>query len=85
MKLKLFHQIGPGGAESAPVRQFIVDNGLEDLVEFLNINYPEHESALREYTGGTLETPVLFTGERAVRGREQILDWLRTNVLAQRE
>lgn len=85
MKIKLYHQIGLGGEDSAAVRKFISDNGLKDLIEFFNIKYDESRAAVQALTGGAAEAPVLDVDGKAIRGRELILDWLRTNVLAQRE
>lgn len=84
-KLKLYHQIGEGGQDSAAVRAFLVKNDIVDLVEFFNIKYEDSQMAVAEFTGGSVEAPVLVTPERVLRGRELILDWLRTNILAQRE
>ncbi len=84
MKIKLFHQIGLGGEDSAAVRKFISDNGLKDVIEFFNIKYDESRAAAQALTG-SVEAPVLDVDGKAIRGRELILDWLRTNVLAQRE
>ena len=84
MKIKLYHQIGLDGEDSAAVRKFISDNGLKDIIEFFNIKYDESRAAVQALTG-SVEAPVLDVDGKAIRGRELILDWLRTNVLAQRE
>lgn len=84
-KLKLYHQIGKDGEDSAAVRDFLVKNDLVELVEMFNIKYEDSRMAVAEVTGGSVEAPVLVTPERVLRGRELILDWLRTNILAQRE
>jgi hypothetical protein len=84
VNLRLFHQIGEGGEDSAAVRQFLVDNKLTEMVEFANVAYDGSKAVLCELIGH-VEAPVLVAHGRPICGRELILDWLRTNVLAQRE
>jgi hypothetical protein len=85
MKLRLFHKIGPEGEDSASVRQFIVENALEDLVEFSNVGYDESRSALHELAGSGAVAPVLIANGRVVAGKSAIIDWLKTNILCLRD
>lgn len=85
MKMRLFHKIGDGGAESALVRQFIVDNGLEELIDFSNVFYQDEQTALFELAGPTAEAPVMLVDGRAIYGSTAIIDWLKTGVLCFRD
>jgi hypothetical protein len=80
MKLRLFHKIGVGGEDSAAVRQFLVDNALTDLIEFSNISYDKARSELFEASGAE-EAPVLLADGKPIRGKSEIISWLKTNVL----
>ena len=85
MELVLYHQIGQAGDDSAAVRQFLVESGLTDLVEFKNIHYDGAREELRELLG-QVESPVLVADKkRVLRGRSAIIDWLKTNVLCLRD
>jgi hypothetical protein len=80
MKIELFHSIGDAGAaDSAEVRRFITENGLKDRIDFRNVSYEEAARDLIERTGAR-ETPVLIVDGEPVRGRAQIIDWLKTNL-----
>ncbi len=79
MKPRLFHSIGLESEESAAVRKFIVDNQLQEQIEFSNIAYEGPQRALLEKIG-VIEAPVLFTGEQVVRGRLAIINWLKNLV-----
>lgn len=85
MNLRLFHKIGPDGAESAAVRQFIVDNGLSDLIRFSNVSYEEVRQDLFESAGPDAQAPVLMVEKRALFGKSAIIDWLKTNILCLRD
>jgi hypothetical protein len=85
MKLRLFHKIGDGGTDSAAVRQFLVDNGLTELVEFSNVGYEESAMALHELAGPDAQAPVLIANGKPVRGKSAIIDWLKTNLLVLRD
>ncbi|MGZ3723666.1 MAG: hypothetical protein ACXVA9_12075 [Bdellovibrionales bacterium] len=85
MKLRLFHKIGDGGQESAAVRQFLVENALEELIEFSNVGYDESRQALFELAGPDAQAPVLIANGRPIRGRSAIIDWLKTNILVLRD
>ena len=81
----MFHQIGPGGGESAEVRKFLVDNGLTDLVDFQNLKNANAQATLNHLLG-SIEAPVLVVDSgRVLRGRAAIVDWLKTNVLCLRD
>lgn len=84
MRLILFHRIGNDGADSAEVRRFIVQNGLEDLVEFKNLDYESARTDLLELTG-TVEAPVFIAEAKILRGKAAIIDWLKTNILCLRD
>lgn len=85
MNLRLFHKIGEGGEESATVRQFIVDNGLKDAIDFSNVTYEESRRDLFELAGPKAEAPVLLANGRPIQGRAAIIDWLKTNLLCLRD
>ena len=84
MNLRLFHQIGSGGEDSAAVRQFLVENGLADLVEFNNVAYEGPQNEVKHLVGH-VEAPVLVANGRVLRGRLAIVDWLKTNILSLRD
>lgn len=85
MNLRLFHKIGEGGEDSAAVRQFIVDNGLKDAIEFSNVTYDESQQDLVKYAGPDAPAPVLLVDGRPILGRIAILDWMKTNLLCLRD
>lgn len=91
MKLRLFHKIGEGGEDSAAVRQFVVENQLQDLIEFSNVKYEDEAQALFELAGPSAVAPVLVVdhskrgGPVAIAGKSFIIDWLRTNILCHRD
>lgn len=85
MKLRLFHKIGPDGADSAAVRQFVVDNGLADAIEFSNIKYDDERQELFELAGPKADAPLLLVDGRPIAGRAAIIDWLKTNLLCLRD
>lgn len=70
----LFHRISD--PESATVRKFIVDNDLKDKIDFRNVDISE--SAAKDLARYNLESPIpsLWTGERLISGRHQILGFL---------
>jgi hypothetical protein len=80
MKPRLFHQIGLGGEDSSAVRKFLVDNNLQDQIEFSNVTYEGPQKALIERLGA-VEAPILFVGEQTLRGKEAIISWLRSNLV----
>ena len=80
-KPRLFHSIGPDGAESSAVRKFIVDHDIQGDIEFSNIAYEGPQQALLERIG-KVEAPVLFNGPQTYRGREAIIAWLQTNLIS---
>lgn len=84
MELKLFHRIGEGGADSAAVRQFLVEHQFNDMIEFFNVANESAQKKLIELVG-QVEAPVLVVNGRPVRGRELIIDWLKTNLLRLRD
>ncbi len=66
---ELFHAIADPG--SARVRRHVTDHGLEGYVRFRNVLYPEVQADLAARGGG--ETPLLWDGERFVRGADAII------------
>jgi hypothetical protein len=85
MDLRLFHKIGEGGEDSAAVRQFIVENKLEELVEFSNVAYDESRQDLFERAGPDAVAPLLLANGKPVRGKSAIIDWFKTNILVLRD
>lgn len=85
MQLRLFHKIGEGGEDSAAVRQFLVENALEELVEFSNVTYDQSRQDMFELAGPEAQAPVMLVDGRAIFGRSAIIDWLKTNLLALRD
>lgn len=85
MKLRLFHKIGDQGADSAAVRQFIMESGLKDLIEFSNVGYDDERQAMFELAGPAAFAPVLMVDGRPVCGKSAIIDWLKTNILCLRD
>jgi hypothetical protein len=83
MTLELFHSIGENGADSAIVRKFIVENSLENAIEFSNVAYPNALQNLHEITGDKI-TPVLVVDGRPIRGKTAIIEWIKTNLLTMR-
>lgn len=79
-KPRLFHSIGLESEESAAVRRFVVENNLQEKIEFSNIAYEGPQEALINRIG-TVEAPVLFNGEQTVRGRLAIIEWLREHLV----
>jgi hypothetical protein len=55
---------------SAEIRRFVTDRGLEPLVRFRNLHYPEVEADFRA-RGGT-ELPALWDGQRLIVGLDEI-------------
>lgn len=74
----LFHSIGPDSQDSAAVRKFVVDHGLMDKIEFLNIAYQGAQEKLRARIG-IIEAPALAVADQTIRGRTAILAWLKSN------
>ena len=85
MKLRLFHKIGEQGEDSAGVRRFVVENRLEDLIEFSNVTYDGARQAMHELAGPDAAAPVLLVDGKALHGKPAIIDWLKTNVLCLRD
>lgn len=85
MQLRLFHKIGEGGEDSAAVRQFLVENALEELVEFSNVTYDQSRQDMYELAGPDAQPPVMLADRRVIFGKSAIIDWLKTNLLVLRD
>ncbi len=72
-KLELFHRIAE--VDSAQLRTFVLEEGLETQVQFRNVAFPEAEAALASH-GGT-QTPALWDGARLYQGRPDVTARLR--------
>ncbi len=78
-EIHLFHAIGAGGEDSAAVRQYIVEHGLKDKIEFHNMLYEGSQKLLMELSGQKA-APCLVAGGIVFLGREKILGWLKENL-----
>jgi len=72
-EFELFHAIGD--ASSAAARRFVIDQGLEEVVRFRNVTYPEVQVDLKARGGAS--TPALWGGGQLVTGAEAVIDRLR--------
>lgn len=70
--LELFHQIAH--PPSARVRRYVRDQGLEELVRFRNVDFPEAEADFKARGGTSL--PALWDGERLDEGAELVISRL---------
>lgn len=69
MKYQLFHELAH--APSAKVRRYIVDQALEEHVQFRNIAFEEAHAALRAHGGEAV--PALWDGSQLYQGAELII------------
>lgn len=75
MKMELFHQIGPGGDDSATVRRFVVEHGLSEQIEFSNVGY---EETSKRWSKVSQVVPCLVTTDAVIEGKVNILAYLKT-------
>jgi hypothetical protein len=68
MQVELFHSVAEPG--SARARKLVIELGLEALVRFRNVVYPEVAADLRRHGGA--ETPALWDGNRLTSGAEAV-------------
>jgi hypothetical protein len=66
---ELFHAVAD--PSSAKVRRFVVDRGLEPVVRFRNVTYPEVQADLDARGGGG--APALWDGQQLTRGADAII------------
>jgi hypothetical protein len=66
---ELFHAIADAG--SAKVRRYVTDHGLEGVVRFRNVVYPEVQRDLSARGGA--DAPALWDGEKLTSGAEAII------------
>lgn len=78
MELRLFHKWNC--PYSAKVRDYIEHSGLRNEVEYVNIMEGDNEDELKKLTGKT-QVPCLMIGEQPLFGSEEIVSWLRSNLL----
>lgn len=64
MKFELFHRIAE--ADSAQLRQRVMQEALDGRVQFRNVAFPEAAAALASHGGA--QTPALWDGERLHQG-----------------
>jgi len=67
--LQLFHELAH--PPSAKVRRYIVDQALEDQVQFRNVSFEEARAELQRLGGESV--PALWDGQRLYQGAELIL------------
>lgn len=74
--MELFHVIADG--ECAKVRRKIVELGAKDQIDFRNIDASADAKLRLQALCGSLEVPTLWTGDRVIKGANEILTYLET-------